>query len=123
MSGSCGGRLDCGGDPLIAAAAADIATHRIVDLGLGRVLRCRQQCRGLHDLAGLAIAALRDIERAPSLLHRMIAVAVEPFDRRYRAAGNITDRGDAGAGGLTVDMDSTGAAQCDTAAVFRPCEP
>src|SRR5947209_16786429 len=73
MSRSCGGRLDGGGDALIAAAAADVAAHRAVDLVLGGVLVRREQSGGLHDLAGLAVAALRDIEGAPRLLHRMIA--------------------------------------------------
>src|SRR6516165_6418145 len=89
MSGSCSSRLDGGGDPLIAAAAADVAAHRVVDLGFGRVLRRRQQCRGLHDLAGLAIAALRDIQGTPSLLHRVIAITVEALDRGHRAPGDI----------------------------------
>src|ERR1700746_174381 len=85
MSGSCGCRFDGGGDALIAAAAADVAAHRVVDLGLGRGLRRRQERRGLHDLAGLTVAALRDIQGAPGLLYRMIAIAVESFDRRHRA--------------------------------------
>src|ERR1700751_6125167 len=80
MSGSCSGRLDGGGDALIAAAAADVAAHRVVNLGLGRVLRRRQQRGGLHDLTGLTIAALRHIQGAPSLLHRVIPVALEAFD-------------------------------------------
>src|SRR5260370_7995946 len=86
MSRSCSSRLDGGGDTLIAAAAADVAAHRVIDLGLGRVLRRRQQCGGLHDLPGLAISALRDIQTAPGLLHRVITVAVEASDRRYRNA-------------------------------------
>ena len=90
MSRSCGGRLDGGGDALIAAAAADVAAHRAVDLVLGRVLVGREQRGGLHDLAGLAIAALRDIEGAPRLLHRVVAVAGRgprswsPSGRRHR---------------------------------------
>src|SRR5947208_9891482 len=56
ISRSCGGRLDGGGDALIAAAAADVAAHLAVDLVLGRVLVGGEQRGGLHDLAGLAIA-------------------------------------------------------------------
>src|SRR6516164_1864153 len=122
MSGSCGSRLDGGGDALIAAAATDIAAHRIVYFGFGRVLRRGQQRRGLHDLAGLAIAALRDIQGAPRLLHRMITVAVEPLDRYHHTAIDITDSGGAGTGGLAVDMHRAGAAQRDAAAVFRSGE-
>src|SRR5580704_1062029 len=102
MSRSCGGRLDGGGDALIAAAAADVAAHLAVDLVLGRVFVRREQRGGLHDLASLAIAALRDIQGAPGFLHRMIALPVEPLDRRHRPAGDIVDGGNAGAGGLAV---------------------
>src|ERR1700693_766170 len=100
MSRSCSSRLDGGGDALIAAAAADIAAHRAVDLLFGRVLGRREERGGLHDLAGLAIPALRDVQRPPSLLHGMVAVWVEPFDRRDRAAGDIIECGDAGTRGL-----------------------
>src|SRR6516225_1117708 len=110
MSGSLGGGLDGGSDALVAAAAADIAAHCVVDLRLGRVLRRGQQCGRLHDVAGLTIAALRHVECPPSLLHRVIALGVEPFDGRYRAAIDIADSGNAGTSGLTVDMDRTGAA-------------
>src|SRR5271169_1177735 len=122
MSGSCGSRLDGGGDALVAATATDVAAHGIVDLGLGRVLRRRQQRGGLHDLAGLAIAALRNIQGAPGLLHRMIAVTIEALDRCHRATTDIADGGDAGSGGLAVDMHGTGAAKRYAATVFRPRE-
>jgi len=123
MSGSCSSRLDGGGDPLIATAAANVAAHRVVDLGLGRVLRRRQERCGLHDLAGLAVAALRDIQGAPRLLHRVIAVAVEPFDRRYRTTADIADGRGAGSGGFAVDMNGAGAAERYATAVLRSGEP
>src|SRR6266849_10060694 len=64
-----GRRLDGGSDALIAATAADVAGHGGVDVLLGRVLAGRQEGGGLHDLAGLAIAALRHVHDAPSLLY------------------------------------------------------
>src|SRR5690242_76067 len=102
MSRSCSSRLDGGGDALIAAAAADVAAHRVVDLGLGRVLRRGQQRSGLHDLAGLAITALRYIQGAPGPLHRMVPVPVEALDRRYRAAADIADGSRTSTRGLAV---------------------
>src|SRR5438552_11275904 len=78
MSRSCGGRLDGGGDALIAAATADVATHRAVDLVFGRVLVGCEQRGSLHDLAGLAIAALRDVQGPPCLLHRVVSLRIEP---------------------------------------------
>src|SRR4029077_17399746 len=95
MSRSCGGRLDGGGDALIAAAAADIAAHRAVDLVFGRVLRSCEKRGRLHDLTALAIAALRHIQGAPGLLHRVVALRVEALDRRHRAAGDVVYCGNA----------------------------
>src|SRR5712671_3325978 len=123
MSRSCGGRLDGGGDALIAAATANIAAHRVVDLVLGRVLCRRKERCGLHDLADLTVAALRHVEGAPSLLDRVIAVAIEAFDRGHRAARDIIDGGDAGSGGFAVDMNGACAAERHAAAVFRSREP
>src|SRR5215472_2684183 len=118
MSGSYSGRLDGGGDALVAAAAADVAAHHAVDVVLRGVLVGRKQRRGLHDLAGLAIAALRDVQDVPSLLDRMIAVRVKPLDCRHRAAADIVYGNDAGAGSFPVDMDRASAAQGRAASVF-----
>src|ERR1051325_4408469 len=123
MSRSCGSRLDGGGDALIAAAATDIAAHRAVDLGLGGLLVLCQERGGLHDLAGLAITALRDIRAAPGLLHRVIAVWIEPLDRCHGAAGDITDRGDAGEGGSSIHMYGAGAALGGAAAKLGAGKP
>src|ERR671911_2725218 len=46
-------------DARISAAPTDIAPHGAVDFLVGRGWRLLQQGRRLHDLAGLAIAALR----------------------------------------------------------------
>src|SRR5262249_9493985 len=107
----------------IAAAAADVAAHRAVDLVLRGVLVCREERGGLHDLTGLAIAALRDVENAPGLLNRVIALRIERLDRRHRATRDIAHRGDAGTPGLAVDVTRASPAQRDATAVFRSGEP
>src|SRR5262249_45211366 len=123
MSRSCGGRLDGGGDALIAAAAADDATHGVVDLPVGGGFVGRKQCCGVHDLTALAIAALRDVQRSPRLLYRMVALRIEALDRRDRPARGVADRGNAGAGRRAVDMDRASPAQRHAATVFCPGEP
>ena len=62
-----GGVLDRLANADIGAAAADIARHRCVDIGIIRVRGTVEQRRRRHDLAGLAIAALRHC-RCPSML-------------------------------------------------------
>src|SRR5262249_21012678 len=53
------GLLDGLADPQIGPAAADVAGHRTVDVGVGRMRVLGEQRRRRHDLAGLAVAALR----------------------------------------------------------------
>src|SRR5215469_9546512 len=118
MSRSRGGRLDGGGDALVAAATTDVAAHRAVDLFLRRIPAGRKQRGGLHDLADLAISALRHIEGAPRFLHRVIALRIEPLDRGHRASRDVADGGDAGTRRRAVDMDGAGAAQGYATPVF-----
>src|SRR5437667_4191098 len=69
MSGPLLGRvLDSLADSHIRAAATDVPRHGGVDIAVGRVGVGREQRRRGHDLAGLAIAALRHLERDPGLL-------------------------------------------------------
>src|SRR5438132_8277537 len=69
MSGPFLGRmLDSLADSHISTAAADVPGHGGVDVAVGRVRLGREQRRRGHDLAGLAIAALRQLQRDPVLL-------------------------------------------------------
>src|ERR1700737_46652 len=61
--------FDCGADPLIRTATADVAGHRVVDVLIARLGCLREQARGLHDLAALTVAALGDTQSLPSRLH------------------------------------------------------
>jgi len=79
-----------------------------------------QQSRRLHDLTGLAVAALRHVVSDPGALHRVRAVSAQPFDRGDLLVADIADRGDAGPHGLAVQEHRAGAAGADAAAEFRP---
>src|SRR5262249_8562121 len=111
--------MDCVLDALVAAAAADVTGHRFADLVMRRLrVLVQERCR-LHDLAYLAVAALRDIHLAPRLLHRMVAGRVEAFDGGDFTPDDVVDRRDAGTHRLLVDHHGAGAAECLTAAEFR----
>src|ERR1700731_4461382 len=107
-------------DALITAASTDVAVHGLVDLLVGRRRRLCQQRRRLHDLAGLAVAALRHADIAPGDLDGMLALGVEPLDGHDRLAGDVRHRDAAGAHRLTVEMNRAGAAQRDAATELRP---
>src|SRR5712664_2824239 len=67
-----GGVGDCGADADIGAAAADVAGHRLVDFVGGRLLSWGErleQGNGAHDLATLAVAALRHVVLDPGCMH------------------------------------------------------
>ena len=68
-------------DALVTAAAADVAGHRFNYLIAGRFWILYQQRGRLHDLAGLAIAALRNVVCLPGKLDRVRAVGAETLDR------------------------------------------
>src|SRR5277367_4824253 len=74
-----GGILDRRSNPLIGPASTDIAAHRVVDVLVVRVGRRGEEGRCRHDLARLAIAALRHVMPEPGRLDRM--TAAQPFDR------------------------------------------
>src|SRR5262249_50126071 len=72
-----------------------------------------------HDLAGLAVAALWNVERQPSLLHRVRGVGGQALDGDDLVGRlHIPDADRAGAHDLAVDMDGAGAALRNTATVL-----
>src|SRR5258708_29493603 len=107
-------------DALVTAAAADVARHRFADLVVGGFWIVHQQRGRLHDLACLAITALRDVDLAPGLLHRVIAGRVQAFDGGDVAAGHVVNRGVAGAYGLIFDDYRDRALQGFAVTLFRP---
>jgi len=75
-----GGRLlDGGPDAHIGPAAADVARHGRVNVRIVGIRgQGQQRCRG-HDLAGLTIAALHDLEVEPRLLHLLTGLSLPPM--------------------------------------------
>src|SRR5438876_6573092 len=98
-----GGVLDSLADPDIRAAAADVPRHGGVDIAVGRVGVGREQRRRGHDLAGLAIAALRHLEIDPGLLNLFAGGrGANGLDGGDALAGRGRDRRDARAHRLAV---------------------
>src|SRR4051812_46031716 len=64
-----GSALDGFLDALVGAAAADVAAHRGIDVGIGWVGVLAEQGTGRHDLARLAVTALHDVDLDPGILH------------------------------------------------------
>jgi len=111
--------MDGFADALIGAAAANVAAHGFVDVGIGGIGFFCEQRDGGHDLAGLAVAALGDVFGDPGFLHGVRAVEGEALDGRNIFAGNARDHGNARARGFTVDVHGAGAAERHAAAEFR----
>jgi hypothetical protein len=110
------------GDPLIAAAPADVAGHALDDVLIGQVRLRGDHRRRLHDLAALAEAALRHVQLAPRDLDRMVAIRAQPFDGGDLDALGVSHRDEAGSRRLAVDMHGAGAAEPGAAAIFGPGE-
>src|SRR5579864_4637246 len=106
-------------DALIGAATADIG-HRLLDVLVRRLRLLLQKRSRRHDLAGLAITALGNVDRGPGLLHRVRAIGGQPLDRDNDIRFLDVAEGDlAGALHLAIEMNRTGAALGDAAAIFR----
>src|SRR6185503_18450121 len=110
------GRLDGRPNALVGAAAADVSCHASVNVFIAGLRLVLEQGNGLHDLSGLAVAALRDVKLDPFLLHRVQAVFGNRFDRSDLFADGRTHTGHAGTDCLAVLVNGTGAAQSHTAA-------
>src|SRR5579863_2445740 len=63
-----GGDADRAADAVVAAAAADIAAHRRVDLGVARPGAPPEQRARRHDLARLTVATLHHVDLEPGTL-------------------------------------------------------
>src|SRR5437667_814816 len=94
-------------DALIGPAAADVAAHYIIYVGVGRLRILAQQHRGGHDLTRLAVSALRHILLDPRALQRMVEIGRKAFNRRDLFAGGARDGRDARSHGLAFEMNST----------------
>src|SRR5260370_16502058 len=91
-----GSGFDCSADPLIRAAPADVAGHRVIDVLIARLRCLREQAGGLHYLTALAVAALRDTHALPGRLHLPAdRRAADGFNGDDPFAGRGRNRGDA----------------------------
>src|SRR5687768_2693122 len=113
------GLLDGGPDAEVRPATAQVATHGLVDVSVTRVGVLVEQGNGLHDLAGLAVAALGHVVVNPGCLDRVQGVALSQtldsgdvltFDRAHGR--------NARALGHTIDVAGADAAQAHTAPVL-----
>src|SRR6267143_506777 len=111
--------LDRGDDLVVGAAAAEVARHVLHDLLASRVFRLGEERGRGHDLARLAVAALRHLLGDPRLLQRVIALGRQPFDGGDSLSLNRRYRGDARARRRAVDVHRACASLCDAAADHR----
>src|SRR4051794_19746649 len=117
-----GGSLDRRKNALIATATANVSRHRLIDLVVAGLALLGDERGGVHDLAGLAISALRHVLGAPGFLHRVVAVGRKTLDGGDRVPGNILHGDDARTDGLAIEMDRTRPAEARTTAELRARE-
>ena len=112
-------RLDRFANADIRSAAADVAEHGFLDVGVGRMRVACDEGRGRHDLARLAIAALHYLAVEPSFLDLGARRSrADRFDCRDLGIADAVDGCDAGTRGSTVDMHRASTAQCHAATEF-----
>src|SRR5215469_10488276 len=107
--------LDGGPNARISRASADVAAHGGIDVrvsGLGLLV---QQRRRRHDLAGLTVPALHDIQSEPCLLNLLARLRVaDALDRGDRTLTDCPDGRNAGTRGIAVYVHCAATAQAQT---------
>src|SRR5215813_3617781 len=115
--------MDCPSDARVGPAATEIAAHRVVNVGVGRVRFLFKQTGRRHHLSRLTVAALRDLYLLPGLLYRVAQIAREPFDRNYSFPFDARHRSDAGTNRVAVEMNHAATAESHPAPIFRAGQP
>jgi hypothetical protein len=110
--------MDGGTDANVGGAATDVAVHGKIDIAIRWFWIEAEQRRGAHDLAGLTVTALRNIQGYPRLLHGGALFAVQALDRRDFAGTDRRDGKRARAHRLAIDVDRARAALSDATSVF-----
>jgi len=110
--------MDSTANSLICPTATDMAGKIRVNFMIAYYRFTAYEGCGLHDHAGLTIAALRHILFRPCLLARMVAVRRKTFYRCVMFVGGGRNLNLAGANCITIFMNGAGAAHSHTAAIF-----
>src|SRR5580704_9150191 len=90
----------------VGSATTEVPTHRSIDFRIARVRCMLQQGGGRHDLACLAVAALRHVDRLPGHLYRMQAIRGKPLNGCDRLTTDAAHRRHAGADGVASNDHS-----------------
>src|ERR1700750_668738 len=113
------GTLDSFADADIGAAAAYVARHRRIDVGVVGMWSLGKQRSRRHDLPRLAVAALNHSEIEPGLLHLGARRGgADALDRGDGAVANRFNRQKTRAHRSAVDMHGAGATLGDATAIF-----
>ncbi len=118
MSRSSDHPLDRANDSRISAATADVAVHPFDNLSASCRGICIQKRGRLHNLARLAVSALRYPLCDPRLLKWVIGVGGKALDGGYASVRDIFEKRLTGSDSVTIEMDRARAAEGDTAAEF-----
>src|SRR5258706_3004683 len=116
--------LDSVANPHISAAATDVPGHGGIDIAIGGVGLGGEQRRCGHDLAGLAVTALRHLQLDPCLLDLLAGGGrANGLDRGDALTGGRGDRRDARAHCLAIEVHRAGAAHRNSATELGAGEP
>src|SRR5215469_2915552 len=99
--------MNGGANALVGPTTADVG-HGGIDLLVGGLRVRRQEGGGGHQLTGLAIAALGDVDLPPGTLERMVTRRRETFDGRDLFPDGSGDRKYARASGDAIDVHRAG---------------
>jgi hypothetical protein len=103
-AGAFGGTTNGTPNTWIRPASTDVTGERGIDGCVAGARGSREERCGRHDLAGLAVTALRHAFLNPDALERVGAICGKSFDRRDRPPGDCTDRCRTRANGYSAEV-------------------
>src|ERR1700730_18441740 len=106
-----GGAMDCLANALVSSAATNVAAHSVVNVRIAWRCFFREQRHCGHDLSGLTIPTLRNVDFHPGLLDGMSAVARQSLDGGDLFARDIRYGRNTRTGCFAFDMHRAGSTQ------------
>jgi len=106
-------------DAIVGAATTNVSPHSFIDFRIiRRAVSAEQRSRG-HNLAALAVTALRDPHFDPGFLHRFsYRVLGDRFNSRYVTPFHRADRRYTGPDRLPIHMHGAGSAEAHATTKF-----
>src|SRR5450432_654173 len=104
----------------VGATAANISRHGFINILICRIWIFTEQHGRRHQLTGMTISTLRNVDLLPGKLRRMIIIGRKTLDRYDFLPFSAAYFGNTGTYRFTIQMNHAGSTLRDAATVLGP---